>query len=81
MQDLERSSPLAFPLTLKGGRTLATVGDAASFLSSLNSEQRERPHWKTVIMMFNNAMKESRYLTTASINLRSALLYDRMIDP
>jgi hypothetical protein len=30
--------------------------------------------------MLNNAMKEPRYLTTASVNLRSALLYDRLIE-
>jgi hypothetical protein len=78
--DLERKSPLAFSLALKDGRTIETVGDAADFLSSLSEEQRERAHWKAAIMMLNNAMKESRYLTTATINLRSALLYDRLIE-
>jgi hypothetical protein len=78
--DLERTSPLAFSLTLKDGRKLETVGDAANYLSSLTEEQRERVHWKTAILMFNNAMKESRYLTTATVNLRSALLYDRLIE-
>jgi hypothetical protein len=38
-------------------------------------------HWKTAILMLNSAMKEPRYLTTAAINLRSALLYDRLIEP
>lgn len=80
MLDLERKSPLAFSLALKDGRTIETVGDAADFLSSLSEEQRERAHWKAAIMMLNNAMKESRYLTTATINLRSALLYDRLIE-
>ena len=78
--DLEKTSPLAFSLTLKDGRKLETVGDAASYLSSLTEEQRERVHWKTAILMLNNAMKESRYLTTATVNLRSALLYDRLIE-
>ena len=80
MLDLERTSPLAFSLTLKDGRKLESVGDAASYLSSLTEEQRERVHWKTAILMLNNAMKESRYLTTATVNLRSALLYDRLIE-
>lgn len=80
MLDLEKKSPLAFSLALKDGRTIETVGDAADFLSSLNAEQRERAHWKAAILMLNNAMKESRYLTTATINLRSALLYDRLIE-
>jgi hypothetical protein len=78
--DLERKSPLAFSLALKDGRTIETVGDAADFLSSLTEEQRERAHWTAAIMMLNNAMKESRYLTTATINLRSALVYDRLIE-
>ncbi len=80
MLDLEKTSPLAFSLTLKDGRKLDTVGDAANYLSSLTEEQRERVHWKTAILMLNNAMKESRYLTTATVNLRSALLYDRLIE-
>jgi hypothetical protein len=78
--DLEKTSPLAFSLTLKDGRKLETVGDAANYLTSLTEEQRERVHWKTAILMLNNAMKESRYLTTATVNLRSALLYDRLIE-
>ena len=47
----------------------------------LTDDQRERVHWKTAILMLNNAMKEPRYLTTATMNLRSALLYDRLIGP
>ena len=80
MLDLEKTSPLAFSLTLKDGRKLETADDAANYLSSLTEEQRERVHWKTAILMLNNAMKESRYLTTATVNLRSALLYDRLIE-
>jgi hypothetical protein len=78
--DLERKSPLAFPLALKDGRIIETVGDAADFLSRLIPDQRERAHWRAAILMLNHAMKESRYLMTATINLRSALLYDRLID-
>jgi len=78
--DLEKTSPLAFSLTLKDGRKLETVGDAANYLTSLTEDQRERVHWKTAILMLNNAMKESRYLTTATVNLRSALQYDRLTE-
>jgi hypothetical protein len=78
--DLEKTSPLAFSLALKDGRKIETVGDAAAFLSALTEDQRERVHWKTAILMLNNAMKESRYLTTATVNLRSALSYDRLIE-
>ena len=51
MLDLEKTSPLAFSLTLKDGRKLETVGDAANYLTSLTEEQRERVHWKTAILM------------------------------
>jgi hypothetical protein len=78
--DLEKTSPLAFPLALKDGRKLETVGDAANYLSSLTEAQRDHAHWKTAILMLNNAMKEARYLATATVNLQSALLYDRLIE-
>jgi len=77
--ELERRSPLAFSLTLNDGRVIQTVGDAADLLSALTDDQRERAHWKTAILMLNNAIREPRYLTTATMNLRSALLYDRLI--
>ena len=80
MLELEKRSPLAFPIALKDGRTLATVGDAADYLSTLNIDQRERGYWKTAIMMFNNAMREPSYLRIATMNLRSALVYDRLVD-
>ncbi|WP_420971591.1 hypothetical protein [Bradyrhizobium sp. B120] len=80
MLELEKRSPLAFPITLRDGRTLATVGDAADYLSALSADQRERGYWKTAIMMFNNAMREPNYLRIATMNLRSALVYDRLVD-
>lgn len=80
MPELEKRSPLAFSIVLKDGRVLETVGDAAGFMAALSSDRRERPHWRTTIMMFNNAMREARYLKAATVNLRSALLYDRLID-
>jgi len=78
--ELEKRSPLAFPLALKDGRALVSVGDAADFLSDLTEDQRESAHWKIAILMFNNAMKSARYLPTATVNLRSALLYDRLLE-
>jgi hypothetical protein len=77
--DIERNSLLPFPLVLKGGRTIETVGDVADFLSSLTEDQRERAHWRTAILMLNHAMRESRYLKIATINLRSALAYDQLL--
>jgi len=81
LPELEKNSPLAFSLALKDGRKIETVGEAADFLSALTEQQRERAHWKMAILMLNNAMKEPGYLTTATINLNSALLYDRLSDP
>jgi len=78
--ELEKRSPLAFSIALKDGRTIETVGDAADYLSGLSAEQRERSHWRTAIMMFNNAMREASYLKIATMNLQSALLYDRLLD-
>lgn len=80
MLELEKRSPLAFPIALKDGRTLDTVGDAADYLSRLSFDQRERFYWKNAIMMFNNAMREPNYLKIATMNLRSALVYDRLVD-
>ncbi|QPF81803.1 hypothetical protein IC762_18530 [Bradyrhizobium genosp. L] len=80
MLELEKRSPLAFPIALKDGRRLETVGDAADYLSRLNVEQRERFYWRNAIMMFNNAMREPNYLKIATMNLRSALVYDRLVD-
>ena len=34
-------SPLAFPLTLKSGEVIETVGDAASYFGTLTEEKRE----------------------------------------
>lgn len=81
MLDLERNSPLAFPLRLKDGRRIDTVGEAASLLSGLTEAQRERVHWRTAILMLKNATKQSRYLAIATINLQSALVYDRLLAP
>jgi hypothetical protein len=78
--ELEKRTPLAFPIALKDGRIIATVGDAADYMSTLNLDQRERAHWKTAIMMFNNAMREARYLKIATMNLQSALVYDRLVE-
>jgi hypothetical protein len=69
----------SFPACIEGRRKIDTVGDVADFLSSLTEDQRERVHWRTAILMLNNAMKESRYLKIAVINLRSALAYDRLL--
>jgi hypothetical protein len=31
-------------------------------------------------MMLNNAMREARYLKIATMNLQSALVYDRLVE-
>jgi hypothetical protein len=77
---LTNSSTISFPLTLKGGQTIRTVGDAASYLSSLSADQRERNYWSVAIKMFKHATEESQYLTTATMSLQTALLMDGLLE-
>jgi hypothetical protein len=76
---LKNESPLAFALMLKDKQPIATVGEAASFFANLSEEQRETSHWRRAILMLNNAMKEPRYLATATVNLQTALSIERML--
>jgi hypothetical protein len=76
---LKHETPLAFALMLKERQPIATVGEAASFFATLSDEQRETSHWRRAILMLNNAMKEPRYLATATVNLQTALSIERML--
>ena len=76
MSALTNSSTISFPLTLRGGQTIRTVGDAADYVSSLSAEQRERNHWSVAIKMFKYAIEEHNYLTAATMSLQTALLMD-----
>jgi hypothetical protein len=60
--ELSNSSPLSFTLELQDGRTVANVGDAAAYFTTLTEEQREASHWKIAIRMLNNALREPGYL-------------------
>jgi hypothetical protein len=73
---LSNSSPLSFALELRGGQTIASVGDAAAYFSALTGEQREAGHWKIAIQMLNTAIREPSYLRAASMSLQTALLLD-----
>jgi hypothetical protein len=77
---LTNSSTISFPLTLKGGQTIRTVGDAADYVSSLSAEQRERNYWSVAIKMFKHAIEESNYLTAATMSLQTALLMDGLLE-
>jgi hypothetical protein len=77
--NLTSSSPLAFEIRCKHG-TLTTVGDAVALFSKLSDQQRERHYWKSAILMFGSALKEPRYLTTATLNLRTALAMDGLLE-
>jgi hypothetical protein len=44
-------SPLAFPLTLKSGRVIETVGDAASYFGTLTEEKRGHRRWQIAVRM------------------------------
>jgi hypothetical protein len=72
-------SPLSFPLRLKDGTTIAMIGDAANYVSKLSEEQRERSHWVVAIRMLDHALREPRYLKTATISFQTALAMDSVL--
>jgi hypothetical protein len=72
LSNLISNTPLAFELVCKE-ITLATIGDALRMFGELTSEQRETYWWSAAIHMLNNAVKEPRYITTATITLQTAL--------
>jgi hypothetical protein len=79
------NTPLAFPLTLKpdySPQTIATLGEAAKFLTELTEEQRERGCWKIAIGALGAAVREPRYIKTATLSLQTALILERILaDP
>jgi hypothetical protein len=60
-------------VTSDADAVLATVGDAIRLCAELSPEQREEYHWKLAIHSLNIAIKELRYINTATINLQTAL--------
>ena len=66
------STALAFELVCKE-TTLATMGDALRLIAELTPEQREQYWWKVAILSLNGAVREPAYITTATINLQTAL--------
>lgn len=71
--------PLSFPLQLVDGATIAMIGDAANYVGKLSEEQRERSHWVVAIRMLDHALREPRYLKTATISFQTALAMDRVL--
>jgi hypothetical protein len=69
--------PLAFPLTLKSGQVIETVGDAASYFATLTEEKRGHSHWQVAVRMLNNALDQPTYLKTATIAIRVVSAYAR----
>ena len=65
MSGLTIVSPLAFPLTLKSGQVIETVGDAAAYFGTLTEEKRGHSHWQVAVRMLNNALDQPTYLKTA----------------
>jgi hypothetical protein len=72
-------SPLSFPLRLKDGTTIAMIGDAANYVGKLSEEQRERSRWVVAIRMLDHALREPRYLKTATISFQTALAMDSVL--
>jgi hypothetical protein len=72
-------TPLPFPLALKNGEMLTTVGDAVIYFTHLSGTQRGKHYWQRVIQMFNAAVSEAAYLRTATITLETALLMEGLL--
>jgi hypothetical protein len=70
-------SPLAFPLTLKSGLVIETVGDAASYFGTLTEEKHS--HWQVAVRMLNNALDQPTYLKTATMSLQTAPLMEGLL--
>jgi hypothetical protein len=76
LRKIEDDTPLSIACSLIDGRTIATVGEAASFLAGLTEKERERPYWQTALRMLSHAINEPEYLNTAALSFRSALIMD-----
>ena len=79
MTEFSTISPLSFPLPLVDGTTVAMIGDAANYVGKLSEEQRERFHWVVAIRMLDHALREPRYLKTATISFQTALAMDGVL--
>lgn len=77
---IHSTSPLPIALTLNDGTTLATVGDAGTYLSRLSEDQFQKHHWKVAVKLLDSALKESRYLYAANVTLQTALVLDGLLD-
>ena len=55
------------------------IGDAANYVGKLSEEQRERSHWVVAIRMLDHALREPRYLKTATISFQTALAMDSVL--
>ena len=76
------NTPLAFPLKLKPfhiPQIITTLGDATKFLAELPEETRQRGCWKIAIGALAAAVREPRYITTATVSLQTALTLERML--
>jgi hypothetical protein len=75
---LNSNTSLAFEVVCKNG-VVATLGDAVRIFGELTPEQHEQFIWQVAIQTLNSAIKEPRYLTAATISLRTALVMSGMI--
>ena len=70
---------LDHPLVAKPSATLETLGDAIEFLARLAPEVRAQSHWRRAIHSVGAAVKETRYVTVATLNLQMALETDHLL--
>jgi hypothetical protein len=78
LSQLISNTPLAFQLVCKT-TTLATIGDALRLFGALTPQERDAYYWNAAMHMLNNAIKEPRYMATATITLQTALNLSGML--
>jgi hypothetical protein len=81
LAELSNSSALSFPLTLKNGKSVVTVGEAMAYFSALTEQQRDKSYWKLSISTLTFALKNPRHLEMATRHLQSALAIEGDLAP
>jgi hypothetical protein len=73
------SRNLTTPITLKDGRTIATLSEARETMLSLSPSQRRLAIWRFATLMLTDAAIDDALLEQAELLLTRALKVERLI--
>jgi hypothetical protein len=73
------SRNLTTPITLKDGRTIATLSEAREMMLSLSPSQRRLAVWRFTSLMLADAAIDDARLEEAELLLRRALKVERLL--